>query len=106
MPESKKLAHNPEKIIQEVCHYYHVNYEDLLKTKRGWFNKPRNVAIYLIRFLCNEQLSLIADRFDMNTYSAISNVIQRVGVLRKKDKEMNTEIDILIKRIDKSQMKI
>ncbi len=62
-----------------------------------------NVAIYLIRFMRNEQLTMIAKRFNTNTYSAVSNVVQRVGYLRKKDKKMGKEIDILIKRIGKKK---
>ena len=99
IPESKKLAPEPETIIQEVCRYYKVDTESLAKTQRGWFNKPRNFAIYLIRLICNEQLTLIAERFNINTYSAISSVVQRVENLRKKDKKVNREIEVLIEMI-------
>ena len=106
VPESKKLAPEPKVIIQEVCSFYHVTQENLLITKRGWFNKPRNISIYLIRMMRNDKLTVIAESFNINCYSTVSTVIQRVGLLRKKDKIIQKEIELIIKRLNKSQMKI
>ena len=93
-------------IIQEVCKYYDVFLKDLFITKRGWFNKPRNIAIYLIRFMRSERLLKIAEIFNIKGYSTVSNAIQRVRALRKKNKKICKEIDSIIKKIYKSQMKI
>jgi putative transposase len=106
IPDSKKLAPEPEKIIQEVCSYYKVTPDDLLITKRGWFNKPRNISIYLIRFIRNERLTTISGMFNMNTYSSVSSVIQRVGTLRGKNKKIRRDIDLIMKKLHKSQLKI
>jgi len=105
VPESKKLAPDADIIIQEVCKYYDVFLKDLFITKRGWFNKPRNIAIYLIRFMRSEQLLKIAEIFNIKGYSTVSSAIQRVGDLRKKDKKIRKEIDSIIKKIYKGQMK-
>ncbi len=51
MPESKALAPDSEKIKGEVCREYDINEEDLLISKRGMTNEPRNTAIYLRRHL-------------------------------------------------------
>ena len=48
IPESKSLAPSSDEIISEICGYYNVSYKELLMTRRGVFNKPRNVAIYLL----------------------------------------------------------
>ncbi|MEA1966734.1 MAG: helix-turn-helix domain-containing protein [Thermodesulfobacteriota bacterium] len=106
VPESKELAPEPEIIIQEVCRYYQATQEDLLITRRGWFNKPRNIAIYLIRSMRTDLLTVIAKRFNINCYSTVSTIVQRVGSLRKKDKNIQKEIDIIIKKLNKSQLKI
>ncbi len=106
VPESKKLAPELDIIIAEICRHYQVTPEDLLKTKRGWFNKPRNVALYLIRMMRTERLTTIYEMFNMNSYSAVSSVIQRVGALRKKDKNMRKDIDLLIEKLNKGQVKI
>lgn len=39
------------RIEEIVCELYRVDKEDLLVSRRGVGNEPRNVAIYLMRFL-------------------------------------------------------
>ncbi|MCP4024228.1 MAG: hypothetical protein GY729_20475 [Desulfobacteraceae bacterium] len=75
IPESKQLAPSPEIILDVVCRYYQVTLKDLRVTRCGWFNRPRNIAIYLIRMLCSRKLTEISDLFEMNTYGAVSNAI-------------------------------
>ncbi len=106
IPESKQLAPTPNSILEEVCHYYNVTPDELRITRRGWFNRPRNVAIYLIRMLCAKKLTDIAKMFDMNTYGAVSNVIKNVERLRKKDGTVRKDIDYLKDRSTKAQLKI
>jgi chromosomal replication initiation ATPase DnaA len=100
------MAPKADVIIKEICQYYQVSHEEIFKTKRGWFNKPRNIAIYLIRMIRTERLTTIAEMFNMNSYCAASTVIQRVGVLRKKDKKIRRDTDALIEKLCKSQLKI
>ncbi len=52
-----------------------------------------------------ERVATIAEMFNMNSFSAVSTVIQRVGTLRKKDKTIRRDIDLLIERPNKSQLK-
>jgi REP element-mobilizing transposase RayT len=106
IPESKQLNPDPGTIIKEVCRYYDIPIEDLYKNKRGWFNKPRNIAIYLIRFLCAKKLTTIAELFHMNTYGAVSSVIQKIGVLKKKDKKIKRDINFITDKINKAQIEI
>ena len=54
--ESRALAPDRGKIKRVVCKVYHVDEEDLLRSKRGIFNEPRNVAIYLTRRLRGDGL--------------------------------------------------
>ena len=49
VPESRYLAPDIDKIIEEVCKFYNVNKEVLFSSRRGLFNEPRNVAIYLTK---------------------------------------------------------
>ncbi len=106
IPESKQLAPTPDIILEEVCRYYQVIPDDLRKTRRGWFNRPRNIAIYLTRMLCAKKLTTIAELFQMNTYGAVSSIIQKVGVLRKKDNKIMKDINTIKDRISKAQIEI
>ena len=58
MPESKSLAPDSEKIKGAVCREYDINEEDLLISKRGMTNEPRNTEIYLMRHLMGSKGSL------------------------------------------------
>ncbi len=104
IPESRQLAPEPEKIVDEMCRYFDVSIEEINKTKRGWFNKPRNIAIYLIRLLCAKKLTTIAGLFQLNTYGAVSSVIQRVGPLRKNNKETRNDISNIANKINKARI--
>ena len=53
IPETKRLAPDAAKIKFQVCKAYKIKEADLYVTKRGVFNEPRNVAVYLIRRLRN-----------------------------------------------------
>ena len=77
VPESKTLAPDVKKIKSEVCRLYDVNEEDLLISKRGTTNEPRNVAIYLTKKLTGKTLREIGREFGINNYSSVSTIIER-----------------------------
>ncbi|MCP3926753.1 MAG: transposase [Desulfobacterales bacterium] len=103
IPDVKILSPDPDVIIKNVCLYYKVNTSDLMIKRRGWFNKARDVSIYLIRYICNETLNDIAELFEMNTYSAVSSAYLKVKVLINKDKKIKKDIEHLINKISKGQ---
>ena len=88
VPESRLLAPDMEKIKGVVCRAYHVSEEDLLKSKRGILNEPRNVAIYLTRQLRAEGLDEICRQFHMGRYSSASSAIERVRVQMSKERQL------------------
>ena len=102
VPESKILAPNKEEIKELVCHIYGVSEEDLLKPKRGTFNEPRSVAIYLTRQLRGENLAEICREYGLKTHSSASSVVERVRTQMIKDRRLGRRIDkltgMLIKR--------
>ena len=57
IPEAKLLAPDPDRILKAVAEFYKVRIDDLLKSRRGYFNEPRNVAIYLMRRLRGDTLN-------------------------------------------------
>jgi chromosomal replication initiation ATPase DnaA len=79
IPQSKELAPEPDQIKMAVCRHYRIKDENqLLVSKRGAINEPRNVAIYLQRRLRGDSLKQIAEQFQMNKYSSVSSVIVRM----------------------------
>jgi len=103
VPESRVLAPDRERIRRVVCETYHVREEDLLKSRRGTSNEPRNVAIYLTRRLRGDGLNEICREFYMKRYSSASSAIERVRVQISKDRQFKKRVEKLELMLIKSQ---
>jgi REP element-mobilizing transposase RayT len=99
VPESRRLAPNPDAIIRAVCDYYSVGFDDLLISRRGYLNTPRNVAIYLLRHLRGDDLNSIKDAFQIKTYSTVSSVVQKTAHLKAKNRKIRKDIQLIKNRI-------
>ena len=76
--ESRNLSPAAERIREEVCRQYGVGMDGLQKSRRGISNEPRAVAIYLLRTLRGDNLEKIGRSFNMNRFSSVSSVIERM----------------------------
>lgn len=104
VPASRRLAPGADKIIREVCDYYAIDQQKLFTTRRGVFNKPRAVAVYLIRHLRGDELNSIKSVFRINTYSTVSSILQKMASLMKTDRKLRGEIRELKRHLTNSQM--
>ena len=104
IPESKSLAPSSDDIISAICGYYNVSFNELLVTRRGVFNKPRNVAIYLLRNIRGDNLNDIKNIFQINAYSTVSSIIQTVSKMNKFDRKFRQQIEAIKNNISKGQM--
>jgi REP element-mobilizing transposase RayT len=103
IPQSKELAPDETLIIKCVCEYYKVTNDTLMKSKRGEFNEPRNIAIYLFRTLRHDSLKIIGESFNIRKYYTVSSVISRLKQLLKKDKIIKKRIESVKDLINKYQ---
>ncbi len=101
--ESKILAPGSEEIEELVCGIYGVSEEDLVKPKRGTFNEPRSVAIYLRRRLRGENLSEICREYGLKTDSSASSAVERVRGQIIKDRQFGKRVDKLTRILNKRQ---
>ncbi len=102
VPDSTGLRPDREKIKEAVCKFYQVNRGDLLQSKRGVFNEPRNVAIYLCRLLRGDRLDELGGDFDLKRYSSVSTVIERTKVQISKDRKLRKRVEKLKTILTKS----
>ncbi len=105
VPESMALSPDLHRIKDIVCEFYGVDRDNLHTSKRGVFNEPRAVAIYLARMLRKDGLDAICREFSMNRYSSASSVIERVKRLMSKNKKLKMRIDHIRLQIHKGQTK-
>lgn len=103
VPQAKELAPDADLIVSAVCEFYGVSRDDLYKSKRGEFNEPRNVAIFLTRQLRHDTLKKIGRQFRMEKYSSISSVIERTKRQMLKDRKFKERIERMADRINKGQ---
>jgi REP element-mobilizing transposase RayT len=103
VPESRYLAPDVERINAEVCRFYKIEPRDLYTSRRGYFNEPRNTAIYLVRYLRGDSLKEIGKAFEIGKYSTVSSVIERVKKEIRKDISFNKRVEQLISKLAKSQ---
>ena len=104
IPESKQLAPLADDIISHICRYYNVTFDELLVTRRGVFNTPRNIAVYLLRYIRGDNLNNIKDIFQINAYSTVSSIIQTVSKMTKSDKKFRQQIEEIKNNITNGQI--
>jgi chromosomal replication initiation ATPase DnaA len=92
VPDSKILAPDMEAITQVVAKAYRVPPSNLLRSKRGFFNEPRNVSIYLARTLRGETLEAICNEFDLSRHSSASSVIERMKAQMESDRKLRRRV--------------
>lgn len=92
-----------DRIIEEVCKFYHINRQDLHASRRGYFNEPRNVAIYLTRHLRGDTLKVVGEAFGIGENSTVSSVVERLNIEIRKNKKLKKRIEILNAKLTKSQ---
>ncbi len=103
IPQAKEWVPSTDRIIKIVSKFYDVEEDVVYFSKRGYFNEPRGVAIYLVRRLRRDTLRQICNVFSINKYSSVSSVIERLEKRMKQDARLRENIDKLITLTKKSQ---
>jgi chromosomal replication initiation ATPase DnaA len=86
-----------------VCKFYNVSRDELYRSRRGRFNEPRNVAIFLNRKLRCDSLKEIGRLFQMEKYSSISSIIERMKKQMLADSTLKRRVDKVAEKVSKSQ---
>jgi REP element-mobilizing transposase RayT len=103
VPESKSLSPTSDTIISAVCEHYGVSFAELLITRRGVFNEPRNIAVYLLRQVRGESLNNISELFNIKAYSTVSSILRSVSRLIKSDRKIKKQVNEIQDSVTKGQ---
>jgi putative transposase len=103
IPESRNLAEAPEDIINLVCSYFRMDKDQIMASRRGHENLPRDLAIYLVRQHSRITLAAIGKHFAIDNYSTVSSAVERIKARRKTDTYMIKHLEKIEAKIDKSQ---
>ncbi|MFC1824951.1 transposase [Thermodesulfobacteriota bacterium] len=102
IPETKTLAPDIDKIKNAVCKAYSIKERELYVSRRGYFNEPRNVAVFLTRYLRNDPLKQVGKQFGIEKYSTVSSIVERVKYEMKVDKGLKKRVINLADKVTKS----
>ena len=103
IPETKRVAPDVDKIKSAVCRAYKIKEDELYVTRRGFFNEPRNVAVYLIRRVRNDTLKQVGEQFGIEKYSTVSSIVEKVKFEMRADRRFKKRVQDLNEGIIKSQ---
>jgi len=71
--------------------------------RHGYFNEPRNVAVFMIRHLRNDTLRQVGKQFGIEKYSTVSSIVERVKYEMKVDNGLKKRVQNLAEKITMSQ---
>jgi chromosomal replication initiation ATPase DnaA len=100
---SKQLAPDLDTIISAVNRNYGKRPAALKAVPRGIENKPRDVAMYLIRSMRSEPLIRVGAGFGLNRYSSVSSAVMCVKTKLQKDKKFKDRLECIENNILKGQ---
>ncbi|MEW6184738.1 MAG: transposase [Thermodesulfobacteriota bacterium] len=95
VPDSKLLAPDKERIQELVCRTYGITKEELSRSKRGTFNEPRGVAIFLTRTIRADGLLDICRDYNLKKYSSASSIVENVKKKLLKDSKFRNRVNTL-----------
>ena len=90
-----------EKIIDEVARTFGVEADDIRSTKsrRANINKPRQIAIFIVRELTSLSMEAVGKEFGDRHYSTIVYTIQQVEKNMKTNSSLRETVEDIIKNI-------
>lgn len=106
IPESRVLSSSPEQVIDFVSDHFKIGKEQLMISRRGAENLPRDIAIYLVRLHCRDTLAEIGRLFTIDNYSTVSSAIERIKSRKRTDRSLRNHLEELEVKLSKSQRHI
>lgn len=96
IPESWEVAPEPEEIISRVCSYFKIDERELMTSRRGSENFPRDIAIYLIRRYSRKTLAEIGAYFRISNYSTGSSAVGRIKAGKNNNRSLQGHLDSIL----------
>ncbi|GAB4345951.1 MAG: hypothetical protein Kow0089_23130 [Desulfobulbaceae bacterium] len=103
IPGTRELVPSAGKIIDSVCAHFGITEKELMKSRRGRENLPRDLAIFLVRRHTRKTLAEVGDLFGITNYSTVSSAIERVKTRLSNNKNITSTFRKIEKKINKSQ---
>jgi len=103
IPEARMFIPDLEEIVEAVCEAYGVGEKEILLSRRGIVNEPRNAAIFLSKKLSGLPLTRIGTRFGLKRHSSVRNAVERFERRLTKEARLRKKMQSIEKEIQKGQ---
>jgi len=103
IPESRLLAPAVQDIIDTTCDHFQVTKEQLLISRRGQENLPRDVALYLVRILTRNTMTEVGRHFGISNYSTVGSVVMRMNQRKEENHDVQNHLEEIKIMLHKSQ---
>lgn len=97
---SRVLAPPPTEVLRIVCEYFKISETEIVKSRRGKENLPRDLALFLIRLWSRKTLAETGKYLGIGCYSTVSSAIERVksraiteSKVRKNLRDLKAKLD-------------
>ncbi len=103
IPEVKGLHSycSVDQIIETVRKNYKVDMKTLKQVRRGKWNEPRDVTIYLCRKECGLTLKEIGTKFGIRAYTTVSMAYRSVEERLSRDKSFRKRLNTIVNKLRK-----
>jgi len=98
LPDAKVIPfrRGGDEVLRAVRDAYRVGRKALRGVRRGRWNEPRDVAMYLCRKECGLALKEIGALFSISAYTTVSMACRRVEAKLKKDRRLRQRVERLL----------
>ena len=97
------LSVDVKEVITVTCRVCNISEPELLTSRRGVTNIPKDLAIYTLRRYSQKTLAEIGKAFEVGNYSTVSTSIERTKKTLKEDPKVNRLWQEIIYRLQVSQ---
>jgi hypothetical protein len=91
--ETRIFRPSGSSVIKAVVGIYEVSEGDLFQGRRGRRNEARQVAMYLIRELCDSTLKEVAEVFSLGSYGSVGRACSVIERRAKSDRTLRRRIE-------------
>lgn len=101
-PDAKREI-TPSMIAEIVASHYHITMDDLIsKKKNKEIAYPRQITMFLCRKLTDAPLQAVGNMLGKRDHSTVIHGIEKIEKDLKTNQSLQSNIDVLIKKIDPS----
>ncbi|MBN4053190.1 transposase [bacterium AH-315-L15] len=105
IPQMKRERGHPslKQIEEAVCRSYDIHAKQMRTKRRGYWNAPRNAAIYLARNIGGYRLREIGERWGGLQYSSASGMIYAMKRMLSEDRNLRRRLKVIEQTVLKKQ---